>query len=90
MRAYFILLVLILTACTTTPDVIDDLTQKDPFQEASLVCNPPYLINGNKCCLDQNTNKLCDTQETPITPPTISSNNFGINLASIDYYSPQL
>ena len=26
-------------------------------------CNKPYLLVGNNCCLDQNNNDICDSDE---------------------------
>ena len=30
-------------------------------------CTPPYIQVGSSCCLDRNSNGVCDTQETPAT-----------------------
>lgn len=30
-------------------------------------CNPPYILVGDSCCLDQNDNKICDKDETQKT-----------------------
>lgn len=30
---------------------------------APVVCNKPYIIVGNECCLDQNNNSICDNDE---------------------------
>ena len=32
---------------------------------AQVVCNKPYILVGTECCLDQNTNSVCDTDEPP-------------------------
>jgi hypothetical protein len=29
------------------------------------VCNKPYILVGNGCCLDKNDNKICDADEAP-------------------------
>lgn len=29
------------------------------------VCNSPYILNGNSCCLDSNYNSICDNDEPP-------------------------
>lgn len=26
-------------------------------------CNPPYIIKGSQCCLDENNNNICDSDE---------------------------
>ncbi len=28
-----------------------------------IACNPPYIVKGSGCCLDQNSNGMCDTDE---------------------------
>jgi hypothetical protein len=33
------------------------------------VCNPPYIIKGSQCCLDQNSNAICDSDEAGANPP---------------------
>ncbi len=30
-------------------------------------CNPPYTLKGTECCLDQNGNSICDTDEQQIS-----------------------
>jgi hypothetical protein len=57
-KVYFLIMVLLaifFSACSTT--------QKQP------VCNSPYILVGTSCCLDQNSNNVCDNDET-IVPPT--------------------
>lgn len=34
-------------------------------QKAPIVCNKPYIIKGTECCLDQNSNNICDSEEKP-------------------------
>ncbi len=38
------------------------------------VCNSPYILVGSSCCLDSNSNSICDTDEqaTPTQPATPS------------------
>lgn len=45
----FIILVLVLSSC-----------QKQP----QIVCNKPYILVGNSCCLDKNSNSACDSDES--------------------------
>lgn len=35
-----------------------------------IACNPPYIVKGSGCCLDQNDNRICDSDEGagPIGP----------------------
>ena len=35
---------------------------QQPKQEA-VTCNPPYIKVGTECCLDQNSNNICDKDE---------------------------
>lgn len=39
---------------------------------SKLVCNSPYILVGDSCCLDQNNNKICDSDEASVstTPST--------------------
>jgi len=32
--------------------------------EAQPTCNSPYILVGTSCCLDQNSNDICDSDET--------------------------
>ena len=36
------------------------------------VCNKPYILVGKNCCLDQNSNNICDNDEgaAPVAAPT--------------------
>ena len=34
-----------------------------------LICNTPYIVNGNECCLDNNNNNICDDDEQIATEP---------------------
>ncbi|NQV91058.1 thioredoxin domain-containing protein [Candidatus Woesearchaeota archaeon] len=34
----------------------------------NLVCNDPYIQVGSECCLDQNSNKVCDSDEGGAAP----------------------
>jgi hypothetical protein len=38
-----------------------------------LVCNSPYILVGTTCCLDANSNNICDRDEIPISAtPTVT------------------
>ena len=41
-----------------------------PTGAITLVCNKPYIQVGDKCCLDNNSNNICDNDETQ---PTIET-----------------
>jgi len=34
----------------------------EPYQQ-DVVCNTPYILVGTDCCLDENSNNICDTDE---------------------------
>ncbi|MBD3259631.1 hypothetical protein GF371_03285 [Candidatus Woesearchaeota archaeon] len=36
--------------------------------EKPIVCDPPYILVGNECCLDENNNGICDVDEAPEIP----------------------
>jgi hypothetical protein len=38
-----------------------------------IVCDPPYMRYASECCLDANSNKICDVDEGKITPESTSS-----------------
>ena len=35
------------------------------YDAPEITCNKPYILVGISCCLDQNDNSICDTDETP-------------------------
>ncbi|MFH1404253.1 MAG: hypothetical protein ABIH11_08300 [Candidatus Altiarchaeota archaeon] len=35
--------------------------------QPKVVCNPPYIKTGNTCCLDKNSNRICDKDEETTT-----------------------
>ena len=35
-------------------------------EQAQPTCNPPYILVGTGCCLDQNDNNICDSDETAV------------------------
>jgi len=37
---------------------------------SEITCTPPYIVAGSSCCLDENSNKICDVDEedAPATP----------------------
>jgi len=34
----------------------------------AVICNKPYLLVGDDCCLDKDDNTVCDKDEIPVTP----------------------
>jgi hypothetical protein len=39
----------------------------------NVVCNKPYIQVGTSCCLDENDNSICDTDEPPTTTTTTTT-----------------
>ncbi|MCH7568600.1 MAG: hypothetical protein IIA87_04220 [Nanoarchaeota archaeon] len=54
---------------TVTGNVI---REDNPSQQetATVTCNNPYIKVGNSCCLDQNSNNICDNDEIIEQEPT--------------------
>ena len=50
-----------------------------------LVCNKPYILVGNDCCLDKNDNSICDKDETEIERTKCTSDNDCVGSASGRY-----
>lgn len=42
-------------------------------QKEEITCNPPYIKVGTECCLDVNSNNICDSDEKPTTTETITT-----------------
>ncbi len=40
--------------------------------ELDVVCNPPYIVDGDGCCLDRDGSGVCDADETPLEESTTS------------------
>ena len=49
---FFVALIVLLASCSSAPEQV--------------VCNKPYIQVGSQCCLDQNDNSICDSDETVI------------------------
>jgi hypothetical protein len=45
-----VFLVVLVSGCSTT----------------QIACNPPYIVKGSGCCLDQNSNAICDSDESTV------------------------
>ena len=52
-----VILVLIVSGCTGDT----------PAEQIQPVCNHPYILVGTGCCLDQNDNAICDSDESDIS-----------------------
>lgn len=41
--------------------------EKEPekAEEKEIICNPPYIKYEKECCLDENSNSICDNDEKP-------------------------
>ena len=85
------LLIYIALKPTTTGEIIKE---KETIIKESITCNSPYIKVGNSCCLDKNSNSICDNEEiSPLSLPSgncivnaplgcdeFSISNYGINL----------
>ncbi len=40
-----------------------ELSEEKTTEETAIVCNIPYISHGEECCLDQNSNGVCDENE---------------------------
>ena len=62
-----VVVAMLITACSQS-------TQ--PAQQG-VTCNKPYILVGQNCCLDQNDNRICDSDESvaEAEPPKTSSDN---------------
>lgn len=47
--------------------VIVFMSNSNNNSQNSVTCNSPYIKVGNSCCLDQNQNNICDTDESQTT-----------------------
>lgn len=44
--------------------IMENLPVKEPIKEEQALCNPPYFeFKKGECCLDVNSNKVCDNDE---------------------------
>lgn len=41
----------------------------EEIKEPEIICNPPYMRFADSCCLDKNSNDICDSDETIIPEP---------------------
>ncbi len=51
-----IIILVFLIGCT-------DQTQIEEILSDEIICNTPYIHHGTDCCLDQNSNNICDKDE---------------------------
>ena len=55
----------------TNPNAQELKTKEAVKQESyEITCNPPYIKVGISCCLDQNYNRICDSEEKTIETET--------------------
>src|SRR3989344_8834757 len=53
-----LVLIVLISGCGQTQTI-------QPKTQTS-VCNSPYIQVGTSCCIDQNSNSICDNDETPL------------------------
>lgn len=51
--------IVLISGCITEDNRSSKLNQ----ETKSVTCNPPYIEVGTSCCLDQNSNNICDKDE---------------------------
>jgi len=56
---FLLFLILVVVAGCTGPEIAN----------LGFVCNEPYIKAGASCCLDQNSNRICDRDEKQEMPP---------------------
>jgi hypothetical protein len=49
LKIFLIILLIFLVGCSKAPE--------------GPICNPPYMVLGNDCCLDKDSNSICDKDE---------------------------
>lgn len=68
-KAFYLLLLtmIVLTGCSSSEDKTTGSAVKQT------ICNTPYFeYKAGECCLDQNTNSICDTDETTPAPEVVA------------------
>ena len=61
--------------------------------QQGLVCNKPYILVGNNCCLDKDSNNICDNDELPTTtlsPSTTTLQATTTTLSEIETQLPKI
>ena len=53
-----LLLILLISLVGCSKNVVDTSEE--------IVCSAPYMRHADDCCLDQNVNSICDSDETPV------------------------
>lgn len=67
--ALFILSLVILVGCSQPESTQEQTTQEAEMQDESPLCTPPYFeYKKGDCCLDQNGNQICDSDEKQDEP----------------------
>ncbi len=62
MKWMLIILLLILTACTTG-NAVKDINETELPDCKEIICNSPYIRFEYSCCLDTDSNSICDDDE---------------------------
>ncbi len=63
--------VVFISSCVQQTDTPSGTGQKQTKQQETqqVTCNKPYILVGTSCCLDQNDNSICDSDEVPKCNP---------------------
>ena len=72
---FAVFLFITLSSASCSAKISKQNNNLDRTSEKVVVCNKPYLMYNNACCLDQNSNSVCDSteekpKETPAPPFT--------------------
>ncbi|MCK4491400.1 MAG: hypothetical protein KAU03_02170, partial [Candidatus Altiarchaeales archaeon] len=79
---FSIFLMTLMPGCILTPST-QNVTSTSP-----LVCNPPYIQVGTGCCLDNNSNNICDRDEGVTTVSVTSTSAAATSTTSTSPTSP--
>lgn len=83
----FVILLIVFSVFLNACD-ISNLSSSD-IQKISnniIQCDPPYMRHGAECCLDQNTNKICDSDENQGNQLEKNTDNSGISIVNPDKF----
>lgn len=53
-------------------------------EKVVFVCNHPYIQVGSECCLDQDSNAICDAEEPPAPEPVVEEPTESVELEEIE------
>ncbi len=86
-----LLLIVVFSGCLL-PGAEEAEPTTGPSDEFTPVCDPPYILEGSSCCLDANSNGVCDIDEAPITtvPVTAAPTAAPTTMAAVTTTAPMI